>query len=174
MRHDRVSDIKLYQERRRQSGFYPNEIHHLFDDIDYLLSLLDGQAPTISDAVEKVKEMRDDYEERRAKEDHPAFAHYYTVARNISNEILSTLESLQPSGVVLVDREEAAKAICLFCAEPEHYGPPRVVEGSRRLWHPDLRNDCNGVVQCQAAAIRSLPPYGSKQNGDNCGEADKS
>lgn len=53
------------------------------------------------------------------------------------------------------ERERCARAICLFCAEPEHYGLPKEIEGSKRLWHDDLRNDCNGVVQCQAATIRN-------------------
>jgi hypothetical protein len=64
------------------------------------------------------------------------------------------------------ERERCAKALCLYCGDTANYGPPKEIEGSKRLWHSDLRNKEYGVIQCQAAAIRrSGSAEGCKEDG---------
>jgi hypothetical protein len=84
----------------------------------------------------------------------------------VSDEVIVERIDAALTKAIADERERCARAICLFCAEPEHYGPPKEIEGSKRAWHSDLRNDCNGVVQCQAAAIRRNDTADTQTEGE--------
>lgn len=50
-------------------------------------------------------------------------------------------------------QERDMRAVCLSCAEPERFGPPRRIEGSTRWWHKDNKNSEYGDEACSAWTI---------------------
>ena len=96
--------------------------------------------PTISDAIAKVRE--------KAERERYFGAEYNLIRAIAFDALADELESLQPSGVVLVDVEDAAK--CAFdatkacCESDNDYSPLQ-------------------IATQVAASVRSLPAYGSKQ-----------